>query len=152
MSLGRLSAWWLLGRRMAMQMARLPVRALATRGRRAGGGARALLAVVAPEGYLPLSPPERADFPAYTRCISCGLCTFACPAIREGPAAAWDEAWTFVVGPSRLLERARLAAASLEPCARCAACAAVCPTGVPIPRLAATIERLAAAGQVPEPT
>ncbi len=144
MNLRRVGAWWLLGRRMAVQLATLPLRSLRREGGgRDGRGARALLAAVAPEGYLPLSAEERADFPAFTRCISCGFCALACPAIREAPAAAWAEAWSFVVGSSRLLERARLAAASLEPCARCAACAAVCPTGVPIPRLAAMIERLA---------
>ncbi len=152
MNLRPLGAWFLLGRHMAAQLATLPLRPLRSRGRRAARGERALLAVVAPEGYLPLSAAERADFPAFTRCISCGLCALACPAIRDAPAAAWDEAWTFVVGASRLLERARVAAASLEPCARCAACAAVCPTGVPIPRLAAMIERLASAARAPEAT
>jgi len=141
--LSRLGAWWLLGRRMAVQLATLPLRPLRRSGGR-DGGARALLAAVAPEGYLPLTAAERADFAAFTRCISCGLCALACPALREAPAAAWAEPWTFVTGPSRMLERARLAAASLEPCARCVACAAVCPSGVPIPRLAAMIARLGA--------
>ncbi len=148
----RLGAWFLLGRHMAAQLATLPLRPLRSRGGHAGGGERALLAAVTPEGYLPLSAAERADFPAFTRCISCGLCALACPAIRDAPAAGWDEAWAFVVGASRLLERARAAAASLEPCARCAACAAVCPTGVPIPRLAGMIERLASTARAPEPT
>ncbi len=158
MNLRRLGAWWLLGRRMAIQLATLPLRALRRGGRagrsdeRDGPGARALLAGVAPEGYLPLTRDERADLPGFTRCISCGLCALACPAIREAPAAAWAEAWTFVVGPSRMLERARLAAASLEPCARCAACAAVCPTAVPIPRLAAMVARLASVSHGPELT
>ena len=133
----RLRAWILLGRSMAVQMAALPFR---KREGGDGGGGRAFLAVVAPEGYLPLTASERAEFPAFTRCVSCGLCALACPALRDAPAAAWAEAWTFVVGPSRMLERAALAAASLErgdpgdrgdrgdrgePCARCAACAAV---------------------------
>jgi len=146
MNLRPLGAWWLLGRRMAAQLTTLPLRPLRRRGR----GVRALLAAVVPEGYLPLTAEERADFPAFTRCISCGLCALACPALRDAPAAAWVEAWTFVVGPSRLLERARLAAAALEPCARCSACAAVCPAGVPIPRLAAMIERLAEASSLRE--
>ena len=140
----RLAAWFLLGRRMAAQLAGLPLRHLRRAGSEAHGGARALLEVVAPEGYLPLTAGERADFPAYTRCISCGLCALACPTLCDAPASAWVEAWTFVVGPSRMLERAALAAASLEPCARCDVCAGVCPTGVPITRLAAMIARLAA--------
>jgi len=141
---GRLFAWWVLGRRMAVQLATAPLRPL-RHGR--GGGAAALLRQVAPEGYLPLTPAERAGFPAFTRCVSCGLCSLACPALHATPAAAWAEAWSFVAGASRLLDRAPLAAASLEPCARCAACAAACPTGVPIPLLAAMIERLAADGR-----
>ncbi len=144
----RLRAWRGLGRAMAVQLGALPLRRLRPR----GDGGRDFLGLVAAEGYVPLTAEERAVFPSFTRCVSCGLCALACPALREAPAAAWAEAWTFVVGPSRLLERARLAAASLEPCARCAACAAVCPTGVPIPRLAALIERLASAARAPEPT
>ena len=146
----RLRAWILLGTSMASQLARLPartVRGLLHGGRSAHetpGGGEAFLALLRPEGYLPLTVSERADFPSFTRCISCGLCSLACPVLLAAPATAWAEAWTFVVGPSRLLERAPLAAASLEPCARCAACAAVCPTGVPIPRLAGMVERLSA--------
>lgn len=136
---GRLNAWFVLGRSMAVQMAKAPLRPL----RRGGDGAATLLRQVAPEGYLPLLAEERAAFPSFTRCVSCGLCSLACPALREAPVSAWDETWSFVAGPSRLLDRARLAAASLEPCARCDACAAACPTGVPIPRLAALVHRLA---------
>lgn len=102
-------------------------------------------AQVEPEGYLPLAPEERADFPAFMRCIHCGLCALACPALRSAPASAWAETWTFVAGPSRSLDRAPLAAAAAEPCARCAVCTVICPTGVPIDRLAAMVERLAAA-------
>jgi succinate dehydrogenase/fumarate reductase-like Fe-S protein len=98
---------------------------------------------VLPEGYAPLLPAERAAFPAFTNCIHCGLCSLACPALREAPASAWAETWTFVAGPSRSLDRARLS--EIEPCTACAACAAVCPTGVPIPALAALVTRLARA-------
>lgn len=106
-------------------------------------------AQVQPEGYLPLAPEDRALFPEFMRCIHCGLCSLACPALRDAPASAWVETWTFVAGPSRSLDRAVLAAASLEPCARCAACTAVCPTGVPIDRLAALVERLSAGEERP---
>ena len=103
-------------------------------------------AQVEPEGYLPLAPDDRARFPDFMRCIHCGLCSLACPALRDVPASAWVETWTFVAGPSRSLDRGLLAATAVEPCARCAICVAVCPTGVPIDRLAAMVERLAAAG------
>ena len=100
-------------------------------------------AQVEPEGYLPLAPADRSLFPDFMRCINCGLCSLACPALREAPASAWAETWTFIAGPSRSLDRAPLAAASLEPCARCTDCTAVCPTAVPIDRLAAMVARLA---------
>lgn len=100
-------------------------------------------AAVRPEGYLPVLPAERDAFPAMMRCIHCGLCAIACPAIREAPHSAWDETWTFVAGPSRSIDRAVLAAASTEPCTRCDVCTAVCPTGVPITQLAAMVTRLA---------
>jgi succinate dehydrogenase/fumarate reductase-like Fe-S protein len=134
---------------MAGQLARLPARRVRrllrgrTSAREAPGAEEVFLAQVRPEGYRPLTASERADLPSFTRCISCGLCSLVCPALAAAPAAAWSEPWTFVVGPSRLLERAGLAASALEPCARCATCAAVCPTGVPIPRLAAMVQRLA---------
>ncbi len=135
---GRLFAWLLLAWRMSGQMLSLPLRPL-----RRGRGAARLLAQLAPEGYVPLDADERARFPAFMRCISCGLCALACPALHAAPARAWDEAWTFVAGAARMLDRSALAASALEPCARCDACAAVCPTGVPIPALAALVTRLA---------
>ncbi len=135
---GRLYAWTVLGLHMAGQLVRAAVRPL----RRRRGVAR-VLRQVAPEGYLPLAPMERDRYPAFMQCIACGLCSLACPALRQAPAAAWAEAWTFVAGASRMLDRATLAAGATEPCARCAACAAACPTGVPIPVLAALVERMA---------
>ena len=100
-------------------------------------------AQVEPEGYLPLAAADRAAFPDFMRCIHCGLCSIACPAIRESPASAWQETWTFVTGPARSLDRALLSGAAAEPCTRCDACVAACPTGVPIDRLAAMVQGLA---------
>jgi succinate dehydrogenase/fumarate reductase-like Fe-S protein len=104
---------------------------------RVGKESQRFLGAVLPEGYQPLTADERAAMPSFTMCIHCGLCALACPIIREAPAAAWDEAWTFVAGPSRSIDRASLVVA--PPCAHCAECEAVCPTGVPITRLAAML-------------
>jgi succinate dehydrogenase/fumarate reductase-like Fe-S protein len=140
---GRALAWLNLAWRFGAHVAvRMPRRVL-----RPGGEMKRFLDAVEPEGYVPLEPQERELMPAAMACIHCGLCSIACPSLREAPASAWAEAWTFVAGPSRSIDRARLVAASLTPCAECAECAAVCPTGVPIPRLAALVRRLASPSQ-----
>jgi succinate dehydrogenase/fumarate reductase-like Fe-S protein len=97
---------------------------------------------VAPEGYVPLTATERAAFPAFMRCVHCGLCTLACPALRSAPTTAWLDTWTFVAGPSRSIDRASTVLANLTPCSDCSACTAACPTGVPIPQLAALVRRI----------
>ncbi len=135
----QLAAWGNLAYRMAAHvLVRMPARAVgALRDR------ERYLDAVRPEGYLPLLPEERAAFPATMRCVHCGLCALAAPDVRS----AWDEAWTFVAGPSRALDRARTVAASTGTAPHDPAAARVCPMGVPIPHMAATIDRLAAAGE-----
>ena len=104
------------------------------------------LGKVVPEGYIPLAPAERAAFPEFMRCIHCGLCALECPALQASPASAWNEAWTFAGGLSRSLDHVNLIAADLSPCARCGECDAVCPTGVPISRLATLVVHMAERG------
>ena len=142
----RVIAWLNLAYRFAVHVLwRLPKRAL--NGRRDYDQFRS---VVLREGYVPLSADERARFPEFMSCIHCGLCSLACPEIRAAPASAWSEAWTFVAGPARSLERAELVARGLSACTRCTQCDAVCPTGVPITYMAATLQRLASEnGQQP---
>jgi ferredoxin len=101
------------------------------------------LDAVTPEGYTPLSADDRELMPAIMNCINCGLCSLACPALRAEPASAWEEPWTFVTGPSRSIDRAHLVLADSTSCAGCDACAAVCPTGVPIPGIVALLQRMA---------
>ncbi|HSJ23221.1 MAG TPA: 4Fe-4S dicluster domain-containing protein [Longimicrobiales bacterium] len=136
---GRAAAWLNLaynfGRHMLVRVPRRPFTG--------GTDMRRFLDAVLPEGYAPLTPAERDVMPATMRCINCGLCALACPTLRDAPASAWDEAWTFVAGPSRSIDVAAVAAASTSPCPDCGDCAAVCPTGVPIPHLAALVRRLA---------
>ena len=129
-------AWANLGYRMAAHvLVRMPARALGLVQDRAR-----FLAAVRPEGYLPLQPEERALFPRTMNCVHCGLCALAVPHARTG----WDDAWTFVAGSSRALDRSSIVAASIPPAARDAAAARVCPMGVPINRMAAMHDRLAA--------
>jgi succinate dehydrogenase/fumarate reductase-like Fe-S protein len=136
---GRTAAWLNLAYRFGRHvLVRMPRRTFSS-----GADLRRFLAAVEPEGYVPLQPAERAQLPAAMRCINCGLCALACPSLRDAPASAWDEAWTFAAGPSRSIDEATVVAAGLTPCAECDACAAVCPTNVPIPQLAALVRRLA---------
>jgi succinate dehydrogenase/fumarate reductase-like Fe-S protein len=139
MAFNRTFAWlnlaWSFGRHVVVQM---PARVFDR-----GAGAQRFRAAVLPEGYVPLEQSERDAIPSFMQCIHCGLCSLACPDIRDAPANAWDEAWSFVAGPSRSIDRAPAVVADISPCARCDACADVCPTGVPIPLMAATLQRLA---------
>lgn len=137
----RVAAWLNLAYRFGIHVLfRMPARLL-----RDGQESERFLGAILQEGYVPLTPAERVAMPAFMNCIHCGLCSLACPAIREAPDSAWNEAWTFVAGPSRSLDRAALVAT--PPCSRCAECEAVCPTGVPIPHLASLVSRLASGGR-----
>jgi succinate dehydrogenase/fumarate reductase-like Fe-S protein len=99
-------------------------------------------AAIGAEGFVPLSPAQRTAFPAFMGCVHCGLCALACRSPDEAPMSAWAEAWTFAGGASRSLDRARLVAHDLSACADSPAAAAVCPMGVPIPLMAATVRTL----------
>jgi succinate dehydrogenase/fumarate reductase-like Fe-S protein len=96
---------------------------------------------VSPEGYLPLDPPARTEFVRYMNCVHCGLCALACDSSQQ-PMSAWDEAWTFVAGGARSLDRAQLVVQDLPACAQQPAAQAVCPTGVPINNMAGAFQRM----------
>lgn len=99
---------------------------------------------VEPEGYVPLTRHERMHFVPTMQCIHCGLCAIACEAIRSQPSSAWDEAWTFVGGATRSLDRAHVVAADLSECARDPNAQQVCPRDVPINSMSEIIRRMAA--------
>ncbi|HSJ07569.1 MAG TPA: 4Fe-4S dicluster domain-containing protein [Longimicrobiales bacterium] len=136
---GRALAWlnlaWRFGHHVVVRM---PRRAL-----RAGNDLQRFRDAVEPEGYVPLTADERALLPSTMACIDCGLCVPACPELQAGGGTAWDEAWTFIAGPSRSIDRAVLVAAAIPPCTACDACTAACPMDIPIPQLAALVQRLA---------
>src|SRR5512143_4268215 len=71
---------------------------------------------VEPEGYVPLTAAERAQFVATMQCIHCGLCAIVCESLRAQPTSAWDEAWTFAAGAARSLDRAHVVVADLSDC------------------------------------
>jgi len=136
----RIFAWINLAWRFAVHvLVRMPKRVF-TR----GSDYRRFTETVEPEGYRPLTTEERARFPHTMNCVHCGLCSIVCPELRAAPADAWAEAWTFVAGASRSIDRAEVVTADAGACADCSACASVCPTGVPIPQMAAMVRRLAA--------
>ena len=119
-------------------LTRLPVRPL-----RRGRDLRRLSQALTPEGYIPLDAAARVEFPRYMNCVHCGLCAIACEPLQRRPHSAWDEAWTFVAGASRSLDHAALVARELPECALETSAERVCPTGVPINHMAATIRGMA---------
>jgi heterodisulfide reductase subunit C len=110
-----------------------------------GRDLRRFAGAVVPEGYVPLDGPARLEFPRYMNCVHCGLCALACEPLQRSPCSAWEEAWTFVAGASRSLDHADLVARELPDCAVSASAEHVCPMGVPINHMAATIRRMSEA-------
>jgi D-aminopeptidase len=99
-------------------------------------------AAIAPEGFVPLTAAQRTAFPQFMNCVHCGLCSIACRDTREQPMSAWEEPWTFAGGASRSLDRVPLIAGQLPACSTRPETAAICPTGVPIPKMANTFKQL----------
>lgn len=139
MSTSRKIVAWL---NLAWHFAKHVVTRLPLRPFRRGRDLARFKAAIAPEGFVPFTPEQRAVFPTFMNCVHCGLCALACPELRAQPMSAWDDAWTFAGGASRSIDRAPLVAAQLSPCTSCRECAAVCPTGVPIPLIATIIRQL----------
>jgi ferredoxin len=110
-------------------------------GRGSRGGAAAAERVYRPEHYLSLTPEERELMPEMSRCINCGICAMV--AGRLGGVYLPDLASAYL-RPLHLLPRVK---ADLEPStdvkADLEAAAAACPVGVPLPALAAIVNRLA---------
>jgi hypothetical protein len=137
----RIFAWLNLAYRFAVHVLfRMPARALGNR-----RDYQTFLTTVGSEGYVPLSAAERERFVDFTRCFHCGLCSLA----GEPPSSAWDEPWTFVAGPARSLDQSRLVAARIHPSVDGRLPTAVCPAGVPIDFMSATLKRMASTATAP---
>lgn len=134
----KLVAWLNLASRFGLHvLTRMPLRPF-----RRGRDLLRFSTAVDAEGYAPLDPEARAAFPSYMNCVQCGLCALACTSLQEQPASAWAEAWTFVAGASRSLDRAQLVAHELPACASAPEAEIVCPMGIPINDMAALMRRL----------
>ena len=87
------------------------------------------------EGYLPLPAAARDRRWHASRCVGCGLCDAACDTlapIRRGVLPALS---ALPLAYSRSMHDYAFAAPALDAlgaCEGCAACEAVCPTGVPL--------------------
>ena len=134
----KLGAWLNLAWHFAKHVVtRLPLRPL-----RRGRDLARYRSAIAPEGFVPLTKAQRAAFPQFMNCVHCGLCALACRDLRDEPRSAWDDPWTFAAGASRSLDRVQLVASQLAPCSTRPEAAAVCPTGVPIPKMANMFKQL----------
>lgn len=88
---------------------------------------------------LPLTPEERAAFPGFQACVSCGLCTAECVLTRPAGEAASEKRLdprALAVSYARAIPEFRAARELLETCDACGLCEEVCPTDTPLKRLA----------------
>lgn len=113
------------------------------RGREAHRGLGTFLRHYAPDHLTPRTPDEAQLLPAWEACVNCGLCTARCPVLRvllraEGRYAGPRQVATAL---SRAHPEAWAAHDTCYTCTLCGACEAICPVGVPIPDLVASLRR-----------
>jgi hypothetical protein len=105
--------------------------------RRPAGNLARLLSTYADDGLQPVTADERRELPRFSRCINCGICGLVAGPL--GVAHLPDLASAY------LRSYPLLTAAGVDLVGRAAdleAAAAACPTGVPMPEVAAMILRL----------
>lgn len=107
--------------------------------RRRGTGLERFRANYVSEGLGPTSPADRADALAAQACISCGLCEIGCNLAAANPQFRALGVHAVFRLYARNPVELPLAAPVLQGCASCAGCHALCPTGVPIDRLIASL-------------
>jgi succinate dehydrogenase/fumarate reductase-like Fe-S protein len=87
---------------------------------------------------LPLTPEERAVFPSFQACISCGLCTAECVLTRPAGRIAADaplDPRAIAISYSRAIPEFWAARDIVRRCQSCGLCEEVCPTGAPLKRM-----------------
>jgi Fe-S oxidoreductase len=111
--------------------------------RQAGSGRERFLASYAPEGLVPTRVEDQRIGEEASACIACGLCETACELAPEVPAIRALGLHAAFRLYSKSSVELPWAAAALDACTGCAGCDSVCPTGVPISRVVASLrERL----------
>lgn len=120
------------------------------RRREAHRGLETFLRHYAPDHLTPRTPEEARLLPAWEACVNCGLCTARCPVLRalltaEGRYTGPRQVATSL---SRAFPEAWTAHDTVYTCTLCGACEAVCPVGVPIPDLVASLRRAIALQEV----
>lgn len=87
---------------------------------------------------LPLTPEERAIFPGFQACVSCGLCTSQCALTRPAGRVSADaqlDPRALAVSYTRSIPEFWAARDIVRQCASCGLCEEVCPTGTPLRRM-----------------
>jgi ferredoxin len=113
-------------------------------GRGSRGGATAAERMYRPEHYLALTAEERELLPAMSRCINCGICAMVAGRLGRTYLPDLASAYLRPLHQLPLVKDDLGSAAPASPQADLEAAAAACPVGVPLPALAAIVNRLAA--------
>lgn len=113
------------------------------RRREAHRGLETFLRHYSPDHLTPRTPDEVRLLPAWEACVNCGLCTARCPVLRAllGAEGRYAGPRQVATNLSRALPEAWAAHDTLYTCTLCGACEAICPVGVPIPDLVASLRR-----------
>lgn len=91
------------------------------------------------DGVYEVSKRERAQFPSYSKCHACSLCTFSCTAVRDGNAPFDFEPKFIMLGYGRSPHEAEYFLEEWLPCLGCKRCTVECPNDVPIHAMASQI-------------
>jgi len=87
---------------------------------------------------LPLTPEERAVFPSFEACVSCGLCTAECVLTRPAgslSAGATLDPRALAISYARSIPEFWAARDIVRRCQGCGLCEEVCPTDTPLKRM-----------------